>query len=206
MTNMDGVGENLEAIYAQFERRAAPYRAAAVCRPGCALCCTRVGNVDATTMEALRIGQHLARLPRARRSALEKALSRNRRQKQRGGFVRCPFLQKNDTCMIYDLRPFSCRQLYSLAVCTEQGPTVHRQAVDLAKETVAALQRLDADGYSGHISYVLELLDDDAFRSFYLSGGFDPARVMAFARPRGLVINRLVAGGRPPADPAAAGG
>ena len=203
---MDAVGENLEAIYAQFERRAAPYRALAVCRAGCALCCIRVGNVDATTMEALRIRQYLAHLPRARRASMEKALSRNRRLKQQGGFVRCPFLQKNDTCMIYDRRPFSCRQLYSLTVCTDQGPTVHRRVVDLAKETVAALQRLDAGGYCGHISYVLELLDDDTFRAFYLSGGFDPARIMDFARPRGLVINRMVAGGTPPADPAAAGG
>jgi len=42
-------------------------------------------------------------------------------------------------------------------------------------------------------SYILELLDDDAFRGFYLSGGFDPVRIMAFARPRGLSINRIAA-------------
>ena len=51
------------------------------------------------------------------------------------------------------------------------------------------LQHLDRNGYSGPLSFILELLDDDVFRRFYLAGGFDPARIMAFARPRGLAIN-----------------
>lgn len=75
--------------------------------------------------------------------------------------------------------------------CSGNGPTVHRQAAALAREAVAALQRLDANGYAGHLSYILELLDDGAFRAFYLAGGYDPARIMHFARPRGLSINRM---------------
>jgi Fe-S-cluster containining protein len=195
----DAIAEDLERLYTDFQVRSAPYRVHAVCRPGCARCCIEVGNVDATTLEGLRIYNHLRHLPRPRRMELTKALARNRRLKQRPGHVRCPFLQKNETCLIYPVRPFSCRQLYSLTLCGDQGPTVHRQAVALARETVAALQRLDANGYCGHLSFVLELLDDDDFRSFYLAGGFDPARIMAFARPRGLAINRIVA----PALPAA---
>jgi Fe-S-cluster containining protein len=187
----EAIAENLERLYAEFERRAAPYRIGAVCRPGCARCCIAVGNVDAVTLEGLRIHAFLGDLPRPRRMALAKALARNRRLKQQPGHVRCPFLQKNDTCLIYPVRPFSCRQLYSLVLCKDHGPTVHRQAAALARETVAALQHLDANGYSGHLSFILELLDDDAFRVFYLAGGFDPARIMAFARPRGLSINRF---------------
>lgn len=192
---VETMGPKMAAIYARFEAAAAPYRTGAVCRIGCASCCIEVGRVDATTLEGLVIRHHLRALPKARRSALQKALEHDRcRRRQGARFGRCPFLQKNDTCRIYSLRPFSCRQLYSLRPCTGQGPTVHRRSVELANAAVAELQRLDANGYSGHLSDVLELLDDDRFRRFYLAGGFDPNRVMAFARPRGMVINRMVAG------------
>ena len=179
----------LAAVYARFEAVAAPFTAGAVCRIGCAACCIDVGRVDATTMEGMVIRNRLLGLPKARRIGFEKALARDRRLRQESGFLRCPFLQKNDTCAIYALRPFACRQLYSLRPCVGQGPTVHRRTVELARDAVAELQHLDPNGYSGPLSYILELLDDDAFRRFYLAGGFDPARVMAFARPRGLAIN-----------------
>jgi len=185
------IAERLERIYQDFQRQAAPFLEGAVCRPGCARCCIEVGNVDATTLEGMRIRAFLHSLPRPQRLEIGKALERNRRLKRKPGYVRCPFLQKNDTCRIYPVRPFSCRQVYSLTPCTGAGPTVHRQVAHLARETVAALQRLDANGYAGHLSYILELLDDDQFRAFYLAGGFDPARIMHFARPRGLSINRL---------------
>jgi len=187
----DAIDEPLERIYADYYQRAAPFLAGAVCRPGCARCCIEVGDVDATTLEGLRIRNFLQSLPRPQRLEIAKALARNRRFKQQPGHVRCPFLQKNDTCRIYPVRPFSCRQVYSLTACAEGGPTVHRQAAALAREAVAALQRLDANGYSGHLSYILELLDDDALRAFYRAGGFDPGRIMRFARPRRLSINRL---------------
>ncbi len=189
----DAAAERLERLYAEFQQKAAPYRSGAVCRPGCARCCIEVGNVDAVTLEGLRIRNFVQRLARPRRMDLAKALARNRRLKRQPGHVRCPFLLKNNTCGIYPVRPFSCRQLYSLTPCSDGGPTVHRQAVALARETVAALQRLDANGYSGHLSFILELLDDEDFRAFYLAGGFDPGRIMAFARPRGLSINRIAA-------------
>ena len=194
-TTTEALQRRLDGVYRRFEAAAAPFMAGAVCRIGCAACCIDVGRVDATTMEAVVIHRHLRTLPRARRKEVEKALGRDRRRRRPGpAFARCPFLQKNDTCMIYALRPFACRQLYSLRPCAGQGPTVHRRTVDLARAAVAELQRLDANGYSGHLSFVLELLDDDAFRRFYLAGGCDPGRLMAFARPRGLVINRMVAG------------
>ncbi len=179
----------LAAVYERFDAAAAPFRAGAVCRVGCAACCIEVGRVDATTMEGMSIRGYLHSLPKARRTAFEKALVRDRLRRREGGFLRCPFLQKNDSCAIYAWRPFSCRQLYSLHPCTGQGPTVHRRSVELARDAVAELQHLDRNGYCGPVSYVLELLDDNAFRSFYLAGEFDPARIMAFARPRGLAIN-----------------
>ncbi len=90
------------------------------------------------------------------------------------------------------VRPFSCRQLYSLRPCEEKGPTVHRQAAALAKETVQKIQRLDDTGYSGHLTYILTLLDDNCFRRLYLAGGFDPAAISAFGKSHGIVINRMV--------------
>jgi hypothetical protein len=179
----------LAEIYGRFDAAAAPFKAGAVCRVGCASCCIDVGRVEATTMEGLLIRIHLCSLPKARRASFEKALARDRRRRREGGFLRCPFLQKNDRCAIYAWRPFACRQLYSLRPCTGQGPTVHRRTVELARNAVAELQHIDRNGYSGPLSYILELLDDDSFRRFYLAGGFDPARIMAFARPRGLAIN-----------------
>lgn len=205
-TTTDALQRRLDGVYRRFQAAAAPFMAGTVCRIGCASCCVDVGRVDATTMEAVVIHRHLRTLSRPRRKEVEKALGRDRRRRRQGpAFARCPFLQKNDTCMIYALRPFACRQLYSLRPCLGKGPTVHRRTVDLARAAVAELQRLDANGYSGHLSFVLGLLDDDDFRRFYLAGRFDPGRVMDFARPRGLVINRMVAGAECLPDPGAGG-
>jgi hypothetical protein len=56
---------------------------------------------------------------------------------------------------------------------------------------VRELQRLDDTGYSGHISYVLHLLEDASFRKLYQSGGFAPEKVMKFGKAHGLIINKL---------------
>ena len=113
-------------------------------------------------------------------------------KKANGTISRCPFLKTDNTCGIYDIRPFSCRQLYSLKDCTEQGPTVHRQVVDLAKLAVKRLQQLDATGYSGHISYILNLLGKPVFRRLYMSGGFKPREIMSFGKKYGIIINCMV--------------
>ena len=42
-------------IYECFDAAAAPFKAGAVCRVGCAACCIDVGRVDATTIEGLLI-------------------------------------------------------------------------------------------------------------------------------------------------------
>ena len=112
-------------------------------------------------------------------------------RKEKGKVATCPLLNKNDTCMIYDVRPFSCRQLYSVTKCCDSGPTVHRQAAVLAKEAIKEIQLLDDTGYSGHLSFILYLLDRDDFRNLYLSGGIDPAKIAAFGKSHGIFINRM---------------
>jgi uncharacterized protein len=101
---------------------------------------------------------------------LKKMIEENARWKEGSIYTRCAFLQDNLNCAIYRVRPFSCRRLYSLVRCGENGPTVHRQVWHMAEETITAIQALDADGCFGHLSHILLLLLEPGFRKTYLSG------------------------------------
>ncbi len=185
----------LQEIYRLHETEAEEFKALAVCKAGCAFCCTDVGNVDITTLEGLVIRDRIASLAKPMAKQLKKRIEKNSAKREKGASARCPFLLKNDTCSIYDIRPFSCRRLYSLKTCTREGASVHKESVVLAKETVSKLQMLDDTGYSGHMGFILRLLDRQEFRKLYLAGGFDPTRIMAFAKPLGILINRSMAQG-----------
>jgi hypothetical protein len=54
------------------------------------------------------------------------------------------------------------------------------------------MQKLDSSGYSGHISYILFLLDKEEFRNLYLRGKFKPQKIADFGRNHGILINRSV--------------
>ena len=179
-------------IYAQFEEATADFRQAAACAPGCAFCCVEMGTVDITTLEGLVIREKIGKLNRPVAAKIAKRLNRDIRKKEKGEKNSCPFLQKNSRCLIYAIRPFSCRQLYSLKKCGMQGPTVHRQAVDLARNAVARIQAVDETGYSGHLSYILHMLASEKFRRVYRAGEFKPEEVMAFGKSHRIVINRMV--------------
>jgi Fe-S-cluster containining protein len=182
----------LQAIYDRFEQAARPYKAHAICALGCTYCCTDVGNVDINTLEGLIIWERMDSFFQDQKQKIVQRLDQNKRQKEQGSIARCPFLQRDVACLIYDIRPFSCRQLYSIRQCEGQGPTVHRQAVALAKKAVREMQRVDNTGYSGHLSFILYLLEKPSFRDLYLQGGFDPGIIMAFGKSHGIVINRYV--------------
>jgi hypothetical protein len=190
--DLDNLQNELDAIYAAYERSVVLYTSGAICRPGCAFCCTHFGTVDMTTLEGMVIQRWIASRPRADGKTLLRKIDRNRKSKEKGASAPCPFLKPDRTCLIYALRPFSCRQLYSVRPCDGRGPTIHRQAHDAARHTIAELQRLDHTGYSGHISYILYLLEQKNFRQVYLNGGFDPAAIAAFGQKHGIVINRVV--------------
>jgi len=64
--------------------------------------------------------------------------------------------------------------------------------VELARQTRREMQRLDWNSYSGHISYILYLLDDRNFRELYLRRRFEPEKIAAFGRSHKLFINRFV--------------
>lgn len=150
-----------------------------------------MGNVDLTTLEGMIILQQMETLPAALQQDLQKQLKQNRKTKQQSKYARCAFLLQNRHCSIYPARPFSCHRLYSLRRCGESGPVVHRQIWDAAQQIGLAIQNLDDTGYLGHISYILQLLDNRQFRKTYLSGEFAPQEVRPFATAHGIVINRL---------------
>jgi Fe-S-cluster containining protein len=183
--------EKLFDAYARFERETASYLQQAFCKAGCSFCCTFMGNIDIVTLEGLIIMDHIGGQPEEFQAELKKLSKENMTLKENGQKPPCPFLKENNTCQIYAVRPFSCRQLYSVRECSEGGPMAHRQAVDAARSTVGEIQRLDDTGYSGHISYIIDLLDDPSFRRLYQSGGFAPEKVIKFGKAHGLIINRF---------------
>jgi len=189
---MDRTGDPLAVlnqIYTEYVTAAAPFKAQAVCSEGCDFCCTHYGPLDVTTLEGLVIYHWMLKRPKKLRRDLMKAVTRNRKRKLQGEAAVCPFLNRKGKCRIYAIRPFSCRQLYSLERCGGQGPVVSRQAVALARETVSRLQALDESGYSGHLTYILDLLDREDLRTLYLKGRLNPGAIHGLGRRYGLRIN-----------------
>jgi hypothetical protein len=184
--------KKLKDIYNDFIIRSKPFTVNAVCKPGCSFCCIHFGHVDVITLEGFIIHEWMETLSQSDQIDLRKKLVKNMKKKIKRSVARCPFLSRDNTCRIYDIRPFSCRQLYSLETCTTKGPVVHRKSVEMAKMTVKKLQHLDATGYSGHLSYILHLISMPDFKELYQTGGFDPAKIMSFGKKYGIVINRRV--------------
>jgi Fe-S-cluster containining protein len=182
-----------QKIVAAFEADTLEYKSDAACKKGCVFCCTDAGAIDITTLEGLIIRDRIERLPRPRKVALTKALVKDRSRREKGQITTCPFLLKNKTCMIYDIRPFSCRRIYSLNICDRNiPPTLNRNYMAKAEQTIAALQQLDDNGYSGHISYILHMLEAPKFLSIYLAGEFKPEEIAAFGKSHKIAIHRFI--------------
>ena len=159
-------------LYDEYERLVQPYKTLAVCGKGCASCCIDVGNVGATTLEALIILEHLEGWDQTARLEINRSLRENRDHKVGSVLVRCGFLDAQQSCRIYSVRPFSCRRLYSVRKCDGHGAVVHRQAVVLGQKIEKELQNLDPVGCSGHLSFILHLLEMETFRRGYLKGSW----------------------------------
>jgi hypothetical protein len=181
---MQSKNSGLLTIYDDFETAAAPYKAEAACHKGCAFCCTDAGSIHITTLEGLVLRERIATLPRRRQIAVKKALATDMKRRERQKSSACPFLMKNRACTVYDDRPFACRRIYSLKVCSrDQHAVLSRQVMVKGDE---------ANGYSGHLSYILAMLDAPAFLSSYLAGEYRPEAVMEFGKTHGIIINRAV--------------
>lgn len=150
----------LDAIYDDFESAAAPFKAEATCEKGCAFCCSDAGSIDITTLEGLLIRDRIQQLSRSRQVAVKKALSADMKRREHKQPSACPLLQKNRACMIYEARPFACHRIYSLKVCSpRQYPVLSRQVMAMGNAAIKALQQLDDCGYSGHLCYILYMLE-----------------------------------------------
>jgi hypothetical protein len=160
-------------LYETYERLVEPYKTQAVCAKGCASCCIDVGSVGATTLEGLIILECLEGWDPQASLEINRMLRENLGEKLNDTFARCAFLDVEQCCRIYPVRPFSCRRLYSVRKCDGQGAVVHRQAVVLGQRIEKELQLLDPDGCSGHLSFVLDLLENRTFLRAYLGGNWN---------------------------------
>ena len=160
----------LFAVYNEYERVVQTFKEQSVCERGCASCCIDVGNVGATTLEGMIILEYLQGWDHRAIEELNRSLRENRSEKLNSALVRCPFLDEEASCRIYEVRPFSCRRLYSVKKCDGQGAVVHRQAFVLGQKAEKELQELDPEGCSGHLSFILHLLESEAFRRDYVQG------------------------------------
>ena len=164
--------EQVFALYEKFERLAEPFKEQAVCEKGCGSCCTDVGNVGATTLEGMIILEYLQGWDNQAIEDINRRLKENRSEKLKSVLVRCPFLDEEASCDIYAVRPFSCRRLYSVKKCHGQGAVIHRQAHVLGQKLEKELQNLEPGGCSGHLSFILHLLEQERFRWSYLKGSW----------------------------------
>lgn len=190
----------LQAIYDRFEAATAPFKTEAACAKGCAFCCTDAGRIHITTLEGMVIRERIAGMPRSRRIAVNKALAADMKRRRRNQSSACPLLMKNRTCMIYADRPFACRRIYSLNVCSrQQHPVLSRQVMVMGDAAIGAMQRLDDCGYSGHLACILHMLETPGFLRTYLADDFRPQEIMVFGKRHGILINRMVGEfGNPP--------
>lgn len=185
--------EQLKDIYATFEADTRELIQGRACARGCSFCCESAGSIDITTLEGMMIRGAMDKMPKSRQRTLTKAFRSEIRQREAGKAAPCPFLMKNKACMIYENRPFSCRRIYSVHVCSQQTPpAVSRQVMERADQVITALQTLDNNGYSGHLSYILYMLSVPAFLNTYTTGKFKPEEIMDFGKRHNIVINRMM--------------
>jgi hypothetical protein len=177
-------------LYEEYERLVQPYKTLAVCEKGCASCCIDVGSVGATTLEGLIIAEYLQGWDKQALKEIHRSLRENRHDKLKQVFVRCAFLDQEQSCRIYAVRPFSCRRLYSVKKCEGRGAVVHRQAVVLGQKIERELQKLDSGGCSGHLSFILRLLEKNGFREDYLRENWSREKFKDIIERYELVVHK----------------
>jgi len=130
----------LDTIYADFAEKTKEYKTLQACQKGCAFCCAEAGSIDITTLEGWNIKRLIEKFPKTRLKTLTKTINQDIRKREKKKLNPCPFLMKNNACMIYEVRPFSCRRIYSAHVCKKTHPPhVNRKAMVIANDTIKEL-------------------------------------------------------------------
>lgn len=185
--------KQLKEIYASFEADTRDLIQGRACAKGCSFCCEEAGSIDITTLEGMVIRGAMDKMTPSRQKTLTKTFRSEIRHREAGKAAPCPFLMKNKACMIYENRPFSCRRIYSVHVCSSQAPpAVSRQVMERADQAIKALQKLDSNGYSGHLSYILYMLSVPAFLNTYTAGQFKPEEITDFGKSHKIIINQMM--------------
>jgi hypothetical protein len=83
---------------------------------------------------------------------------------------KCPLLAE-DLCSIYALRPFNCRCFISRTPCGEKGyADVDEVVLAVNALFLQTVEHVDADGCSGNLLDVLEVLAREEMRTAYAGG------------------------------------
>ena len=131
-------------------------------------------RIEATTLEGCIIFRYLDGLEKVagiRSGAkIRKKIQKDIQKRKKGKYATCPFLTRDDSCLIYEVRPFSCRWLYSLKKCEKGMPVIHRQAFNLSQKIIKDITQLDRHGYTGHLSFIVSLFAIPGFKEAYLKG------------------------------------
>ena len=183
----------LQDIYNSFDAKAHEYKKDAACEKGCGFCCKEAGSIDITTLEGMVIKKAMQGFTKSRQKSLTRIFQQEIKKRENNIIAPCPFLMKNNACMIYEVRPFSCRRIYSTHVCTlENPPVVNRLVMEAASQSIKDLQQLDINGYSGHLSYILYMLSVPAFLKTYEQGESKPEEIMEFGKTHKIAINKMM--------------
>ena len=163
------------------------------CKPKCAHCCTT--NVTMTTLEGYKIlndliaaGQQeiIDSLKEIQESSrFQPQLTTNRMAELCAADAKVPqedtagqwqdcFLLDDSLCTIYDLRPFGCRCFVSRQNCGETGyADIDDFTASVNTVFLQVIEHLDAEGCSGNLIDVLQLMASDDKRRTYERGELD---------------------------------
>jgi uncharacterized protein len=153
---------------------------APACEAGCAHCCS--ARVEVCEPQALRIAEHLRRLPLVEQAQWSARLDRRvaaDRGQEHPGRTPCEFLQEQ-RCSIYAVRPAVCRKAHSLSVgaCAQQSTTIPQNLDLLLQDEILMAGTFEAYRSVGLAASprelseaVLDALQDrDAAENWFSSG------------------------------------
>ena len=190
----------LDRIFDVYDRFCATLDMA--CKKYCAHCCT--SNVTLTTLEGYKIVDHLIATGRlgiidglkhmAATTRYQPQISTNRlaelyaaeakvpEEEMATEWEECSLLAKN-VCSIYDLRPFGCRCFVSRKNCAETGyADIDEFTASVNTVFLQTIEHLDADGCSGNLIDVLQVMASEDNRRAY-------AKDRLKCETNGLIVN-----------------
>ena len=178
----------LDRIYAIYDRFCTSRDVA--CKKNCAHCCTT--NVILTTLEGYKVADHLIATGKldiiaglkkiAAITRYQPQISINRLAELYAAEAKVPeeeiaseseacSLLADNVCSVYDLRPFGCRCFVSRKSCAGTGyADIDDFTVSVNTVFLQTIEHLDADGCSGNLIDVLQVMTSEDNRRAYANG------------------------------------